>query len=181
MNVEIVARNYPVDERLRLHIEEKLGKVVKFLDDPVEVRVTVEQEKHRHIAELHIAHKRGVLQAQEETSDMLEAVHLVIDKVERQARRQHQKRTDRRRRADRYNGQAWPVEVLERASVVPGSPPRIIKASLLHIKPMTIDEAALQLEASKNEFVVFRDSTSERVNVLYKRKDNNYGLIAPDF
>ncbi len=57
---------------------------------------------------------------------------------------------------------------------------RVIKSSLLQIKPMTIEEAALQLEGSKNDFVVFRDAVNDRVSVLYKRRDDNYGLIAPE-
>jgi putative sigma-54 modulation protein len=73
------------------------------------------------------------------------------------------------------------MEVHERDSVGSGSKPRIVKSTLLTIKPMTVDEAALQLEGSKNDFVVFRDSASERVAVLYKRRDQNYGLIAPEF
>jgi putative sigma-54 modulation protein len=71
------------------------------------------------------------------------------------------------------------MEVLERESVGGGTPPRIIKSSRLEIKPMSLDEAALQLDASKNDFLVFRDAASDRVSVLYKRKDSNYGLIVP--
>ncbi|HXO21761.1 MAG TPA: sigma 54 modulation/S30EA ribosomal C-terminal domain-containing protein, partial [Thermoanaerobaculia bacterium] len=79
------------------------------------------------------------------------------------------------------NGQRWPIEVLDRESVTAGSTPRIVQSSHLQIKPMTIEEAALQLEDSEQGFVVFRDSTSDRLSVLYKRKDDNYGLIAPEF
>ena len=73
------------------------------------------------------------------------------------------------------------VDILERESVEGGGTPRVISSTHLQIKPMTIEEAALLLEESKNEFVVFRDASSDRVAVLYKRKDNNYGLIAPGF
>jgi len=71
------------------------------------------------------------------------------------------------------------VEVLESNSVRGGAP-RIIESTHMSIKPMTIEEAALRLEDSELAFVVFRDSTSDRVNVLYRRKDQNYGLIAPE-
>jgi putative sigma-54 modulation protein len=57
----------------------------------------------------------------------------------------------------------------------------VIRNTRLQIKPMSIEEAALQLDGAKNDFVVFRDATSDRISVLYKRKDDNYGLIAPDF
>jgi putative sigma-54 modulation protein len=183
MNIEYVGRNYELDDRVRRYAESKLAKLEKFLQEPVEVRVTLEVEKHRQIAEVHVAHRHGVLQATEETADMLDAVNLAVDKVEKQARRSRKKHVGKRRRTDRANGQVWPLAVLERESVggAAGGPPRIIKSTRLQIKPMTIDEAALQLETSKNDFVVFWDSTSDRVSVLYKRRDSNYGLIAPEF
>ncbi len=180
MNIDIVTRNYELDERIRKLATDKLQKVAKFLDDPVEVRVILEQVKHRHIADLHLAHRFGVIQANEELDNMYDAVNLAVDKAEKQARRSRKKFKDRRRRADRINGQQWPVEVLERESVDAGNEPRIIKSSVLNIKPMSIEEAALQLENSKNDFVVFRDATSDQVSVLYKRKDSNYGLISPE-
>jgi putative sigma-54 modulation protein len=183
MNIDFVGRNVEIDDRLRSYTQGKLGKVTKFLQDPVEIRVTLEVEKHRNIADLHISHKHGVLQATEETGDLYEAVNQAVDKVEKQARRSKNRAIDRRRRADREttNGQRWPLEVLARESLAAGASPRIIKTTHLPIKPMSIEEAALWLEQGKNDFVVFRDSGSDRVSVLYKRKDNNYGLIAPEF
>lgn len=183
MNIDYVGRNVEIDDRLRSFTGRKLEKVTKFLQDPVEIRVTLETEKHRNIADLHISHKHGVLQATEETADLYESVNQAVDKVEKQARRSKNRAIDRRRRADREttNGQRWPLEVLARESLAAGSVPRIIKTTHLPIKPMSIEEAALWLEQGKNEFVVFRDARNERVSVLYKRKDNNYGLIAPEF
>lgn len=184
MNIEYVGRNVEIDDRVRSFTEGKLGKkVTKFLQEPVEIRVTLEAEKHRNSADLHISHKHGVLQATEETADLYDAINQAVDKVEKQARRSKNKAIDRRRRADREttNGQRWPLEVLARESFAAGSSPRIIKTTHLPIKPMSIEEAVLWLENGKNEFVVFRDSTSDRVSVLYKRKDEDYGLIAPEF
>lgn len=182
MNIEYVGRNYQVDDQVRGFTEDKLQKVTKFLDEPVEVRITLETEKHRQIADLHISHRHGVLQATEENNDMYDALNLVVDKVEKQARRSKSKFIDKRRRADRVSqdGQRWPVNVLEAGSLAAGSEPRVIKSSHLRIKPMSIEEAALELEGSKNDFVVFRESATARINVLYRRKDSNYGLITPE-
>ncbi len=183
MNIEYVGRNFEVDDNVRKFTEGKLAKkVTKFVGDPVEIRVILETEKHRNIADLHVAHKHGVLQATEETGDMYEAINMAVDKVEKQARRSKKKSIDKRRRADRVttDGHRWPVDVLARESLGAQAGPTIIKSGHLPIKPMSIEEAALWLENGKNEFVVFRDSTSNRLNVLYKRKDNNYGLIAPE-
>ena len=183
MKLEYTGRNYHVDDRVRAYTEDKLGKLDKFLQEPVEIRVTLETEKHRQIADVHIHHRLGVLQATEENDDMYDAINLAVDKVEKQARRSTRKMIDKRRRADRVNGQAaaWPLAVVERASVGAGGTPRVIRNTRLQIKPMSIEEAALQLDNARNDFVVFRDAASDRVSVLYKRRDNNYGLISPEF
>ena len=180
MNIEIVGRNVHVEDHLRELVEQKLGKLEKFLDEPVEARVTLSAEKHnRHAVDVHVAHRHGMLQAHQASEGTFQdAVNLVADTLEEQARRSHQKHVDKRRRADR--GHHWPVEVLEQGSVGGGGAPRIIETSHLPIKPMTLDEAALELDVAENGFVVFRDASNDRLSVLYKRKDRHYGLIAPE-
>jgi len=180
MNIEFVARSVQLNDRIRKYSTDKLHKLDKFLDEPIEIRMTLTQEKHRCHAELRVAHRFGLIQSTEETDDVLDAINLAVDKAEKQARRSRQKFKDKRRKADRNNGNQWPLEILEGASLGQGTAPTIIKSSVLSIKPMSLDEAALQLEGSKNDFVVFRDAKSDQVNVLYKRKDNNYGLISPE-
>ena len=183
MKIEFTGRHYHVGDRARQFIEGKMEKLQKFLDEPVEAHVILEVEKRRQIAEFHVSHRHGVLQATEEAEHMREAINAGVEKIEKQARRSHKKFIDRRRRAPRHDdsGHHWPLDVLEAASVSDGNEPRVIKTSRLAIKPMTIDEAALELNESKNEFFVFRDSGTDRVSVLYRRKDQNFGLIAPDF
>src|SRR5687767_9568502 len=115
MNIEFAARNYQLDETTRKTTAERLHKVAKFLEEPVEVHVVLEVEKHRHLAELRVAHKHGLIQAAEETpATMREAIQLVVDKVEKQARRARKRFMDRRRRADRQveNGGHWPARVV---------------------------------------------------------------------
>jgi putative sigma-54 modulation protein len=181
MTIEFVGRHYDIDERTREFTADRLDKVVRFLEEPVEIRVTLSEEKYRHIADLHVHHKLGVLQATEEAAAMWDAVQSAVDKVEKQARRSRKKLTGRKRRAAKNGGPAvaWPMDVLERDSVGAGNAPRIVKSSNLEIKPMSLEEAALQLDSSKNDFLVFRDAASDRVSVLYKRRDANYGLIVP--
>jgi putative sigma-54 modulation protein len=182
MKIETIGRNVPVDDRLRGFVEQKLRKIAKFVEEPVEARVTLSLEKHLHVAEFHVAHRLGLLQATEESDgNLLDAVNLGVDKLVGQARRAHQKLVGKKRRADKQQGTLrWPVEILDSGSVRDGGAPRIIESTHMPIKPMTIEEAALQLEVSEDGFVVFRDSASDRVNVLYRRKDQNYGLIVPE-
>jgi putative sigma-54 modulation protein len=178
MKTEIIGRNVQIDDRLRKAVEQKLRKLEKFLDEPVETRVTLTAERHRHVAELHVTHRLGVLQGTEESDgNLLDAVQRAATKVEEQARRSHGKLVDKRRRGGSHR---WPVEILDQQSVDGGGAPRVIETSHLAIKPMTIEEAALELDGAEHGFVVFRDAASDRLNVLYKRKDRNYGLIAPE-
>jgi putative sigma-54 modulation protein len=181
MKTEIIGRNIQVDDRLREYVEQKLHKLEKFLEEPAEARVTLVAEKHTHVAELHVTHRLGVLQATEQTDGSFnDAVLRVVDRVEEQARRAHQKAVDKRRRAGHDGGHRWPVEILEQGSVGTGFSPRVIETTHLAIKPMTIEEAAIELDVSEDGFVVFRDSSNDRLSVLYKRKDQHYGLIAPE-
>jgi putative sigma-54 modulation protein len=183
MKTEIIGRNVQVDDRLRELVEQKLQKLEKFLEEPMEMRVTLIAEKHTQVAELHVSHRLGVLQGTEETEgNFRDAVHRVIDRVEEQARRAHQKVVDKRRRGDRDRDgyHRWPVEILHQESVGAGIVPRVIETSHMPIKPMTIEEAAIELDVAEHGFVVFRDSSSDRLSVLYKRKDQHYGLIAPE-
>jgi putative sigma-54 modulation protein len=102
MNVEYVGRHVRMNDAIREFAERKLRKVSKFLEEPIEVRITLEEEKHREIVEVHIAHRFGTLQAREQTdSTLLDALNLAIDKLETQAQRARQKFMDRRRRGGR--------------------------------------------------------------------------------
>ncbi len=182
MKIEFTGRHYHVGDRAKKFTEGKLAKLGKFLEEPVEVKVILEIKKRRQIAEFHVSHRHGVLQATKKSEHMREAINAGIEKIEKQARRARKKFMDRRRRAQRQDdNHHWPLEVLDAASISGGNLPRIIKTGRLPIKPMTIDEAALELDQSKNEFFVFRDSGTDRVSVIYRRKDANFGLIAPGF
>ncbi len=182
MKIEFTGRHYHPSDRIKDYTEGKLAKLDKFLEEPVDVHVILEIEKRRQIAEFHVSYRHGVLQATEEAEHIREAINAGIDKIEKQARRSRNKFLDKRRRVQRRDdNRHWPVEVLDGTTVSSGERPQIIKTSRLSIKPMTIEEAAIELEQSKNEFFVFLDSGTERVSVIYRRKDSNYGLIAPEF
>lgn len=182
MNIELTGRHINLDDEIKTFAEKKLHKIEKFLEEPVEMHLILDAEKLRKIAELHITHRFGVLQATEEAEDLHDAIHAVVETATKQARRARKKFIDQRRRADRVVEEEshWPVEVLDRETFGGEDRPRVIKTHRLPIKPMTLEEASQALETSKNEFFVFLDASTERVNVLYRRKDENFGLIAPE-
>jgi putative sigma-54 modulation protein len=113
---------------------------------------------------------------------MFDAINSVVDKVEKQARRAHKKFLDKRRRAQHDAGGVahWPMEVLAADSLADSGGPRVVKTVRLPIETMTLEQASLALEDAKNEFFVFLNSKSQQVNVLYRRQDENFGLIVPE-
>jgi putative sigma-54 modulation protein len=184
MQIELVGRRVDLDERLRRDVEGRIGRAQRYLTRPTEARLVVETsagDKRLFAVDLHVHHAGGPLHARAESPDLRTAVAEVASAIETQAKRDRERRVGGRRRGQRRLAAAkpWPVDIVARDSVRAGKP-RIVRSSRLEIKPMTIDEAAERLESSRNEFVVFVDSESERVSVLYKRKDANYGLIAPE-
>jgi putative sigma-54 modulation protein len=117
MNIEYVGRNVAIDDALRRYAESKLTKVTKHLEEPVEVRLTLDLERHRHLADLHVGHRHGVLQATEETAvEWRDAINAVVDKIAKQARRGRKKASARRRRA------ATDAAVTAEPAAVPGAP-----------------------------------------------------------
>ena len=182
MNIEFVGRHLQVEEKTRMLAAEKLERLAKFLTEPIEAHVVLEATKLRHSAEVQVRSAGREFLSKEEAVDLHDALALAADKVLEQAKRARKREVEAPRRRDRVHSSAqqWPVEVLTRESVRQGESPIVVKSSQLQILSMTINEAALKLESSRSEFVVFRDLENERVSVIYKRHDDDYGLIVPE-
>jgi len=180
MTVEISGRNYEVNDRIRSFITSKLDKVTKYFEDIIEVRCVLNVEKYRNICEIMIIGKNYDTKATQEAETMEEAINSTVDHLKRQAQRERRKIRDHHRRKKTVDN--WTVSVLEPSLLrETDSRPRIIKTSALPIRRMSIEQAAMTLDDSRNEFIVFRDLDTERVTVIYRRKDNNFGMIAPEF
>lgn len=195
MATEITGRNYEVTPKIRELVEKKLGKITeKLFQDVIEIRCVLQVEKHRNICEILVVGKEhDVKTVQESDETMQDAVNAAFDHLKRQAQKNRKKIRDHHRRDGNNNKVSaavteWAVQVLEPSQLRETAPegggtaaPRIIKTNNLPIRLMSIEDAALRLDESQNEFIVFRDSDTDRVSVIYKRKDNNLGLIAPEF
>jgi putative sigma-54 modulation protein len=191
MATTITGRHYEVTDDIRGLITRKLEKIVdKLFDDVIEVRVVLQVQKYRNICEILIHGKEHDVKAvQDSDESMKDAINRALDHVKRQAQKNRSTIRDHHRKDGVLNkeiaGQVtqWSVQVLEPGKLRKPGPkglPRIIKTNQLAILPMTIEDAAESLDASKNEFIVFRDLDNERISVMYKRRDNNIGLIAPE-
>lgn len=187
MATEISGRNYEIPPDIRAMIEKKLAKIEERLfEDVIDVRVVLQVEKYRNICEIFInGRTHDVKTVQESDESMQDAINSAIDHLKRQAQKNRRKVRDHHRRdASKPAISEWAVQVLEPAQLreeTEQRAPRIVKTNSIPIRPMSIEEAALRLDDSKNEFIVFRDIDTDRVSVIYKRRDNNLGLIAPEF
>ncbi len=179
MMVQITARHIEVPASLKSYIERRVAKLDKFIDGITDVHVTLTTEKFRQIAELNV-HSRGntYMSATEVTEDLKSSVTLAIEKIESQAKKHRAKRIDKKRRRSTKADGAGTFEVL-----VPDTQrqrtPEVIESGRFVVKPMAIEEAVMQLEEEKAEFLVFRNEHG-RTNVLYRRPDGNFGLIDPE-
>ena len=175
MQVAYTGRNIEVTPALRDFTEAHLKKIRKILGESIHVHMTLTVQKHRHIAEIHLHSRSLDINGLEETNDMYASINAVLDKAERQALKHKGKKITRKRHP-----------ASRPASIPPSSPnrpqpgvPRVIKSTAFAAKPMTVEEAVQEVNGSNGNFLVFRNAESEKVSVVYKRKDGNFGLIEP--
>jgi len=170
----------PVED-IKNYIEEKLARVKKYINKPIEANVVLSVEKHRNTAEISILANRLVINGKEETGSMHSSIDLVMDKIERQLRKYKERLKKRKTINSSLKNLSGRINILNADTLEDEGEPAVIKTENLSIKPMFVEEAAMQLDLSNNDFLVFTNASSEKINVLYRRKDGNYGLIEPEY
>jgi putative sigma-54 modulation protein len=177
MEFEYTGRHVEVTPSIRAHVEDHFRKLEHiFNGSPVRAHVIIEVEKNRQTGEVVVHWRDHTLTASDTGPDMYLALTHAITKIEKQALKIKKKNIDRKQGAASASSIAPNPDGHLEASPRPA---RIIPARRYTVKPMTAEEAALQLSSEPDQFVVFRDADTQRVGVLYKRKDGNYGLIEP--
>ncbi len=186
MELIVKSRNGKVSERQQTYIKEKLGKLERYLDPINKVTVEVAEEQRRnegniYRAQVTLVGEHGILlRAEQRAGDLYAVIDVVSDNLQRQIQRYKDKHW-RRGKLRRQGG-----EIVEVAPEINGAPadedqrPRIVRTKEFQVKPMFSDEAVEQMELLGHNFFVFRDAETDRINVLYRREDGNYGLIVPD-
>ncbi|RLE40004.1 ribosome-associated translation inhibitor RaiA [Candidatus Acetothermia bacterium] len=172
MKVKIVERHTGSSEALRSYVIEKTSGLERYFDGIVSIDVVLTVEKERQIADMH-AHlvNRKVITAREESSDMYASIDAAIDKLKRQLVKYKDQLTSVK---DRGKKEALPEEAVGKVNHR-----EIIRTDTYFQKPMTPEEAALQLDAIDKGFLVFINAETDAVNIIYHRRDGNYGLIEP--
>ena len=179
MRINVTFRHMESSEPVRSYVEEKLMRVKKYIDEPVDAQVALSVEKKiRHKIEVTLTAKGITIKAADQTEDMYAAIDGVVDKLESQLKRYKDKI---KRHKPLTGGERQVAKTVYAAqSIDEGHPePIIIKTDTFNVKPMSVEEAVMQMDLLDKEFLVFTDANSSGIHVVYRRRDGNYGLIAP--
>lgn len=177
MTFEYTGRHVEVSPAIRTHVEEQFKKLEHLFDGSgAHTHVILAVEKNRHTGEILVHWRDHTLNAKDTNGDMYMALSRAIGKIEKQAIKLKKKIIDRKHSSTKASITASNSEGQLKAAPLPV---RIINARRYNVKPMTAEEAALELSDKTDSFVVFRDADTSRVGVLYKRQDGNFGLIEP--
>jgi putative sigma-54 modulation protein len=167
VDVIVRGKNVDVTDALRSHVAKKIGKLARFVGEPdVVAEAVLTVEKDRQIVEVTVPLEGRLLRGEESTDDMYASADLVIDKLERQLEKVkgHLRPRHGRGSGEEKNG---------------GAPASVVRHKTFSAKPMSLDEARLQMEMLGHSFFAFANSDTEQINVLYRRRDGNLGLLEP--
>jgi putative sigma-54 modulation protein len=179
MRIMVRGKNIEVTDALRDYVTKRLGKLEKYFELD-EAQVTLFVERENHVVEVTIPINGMILRGEEETNDMYSSIDLVVDKLEKQLEKYKTKLLDRRPKNQQVPGKAMPADLTSPAAEAEEGP-RIVRTKRFTVKPMAVDEAVMQMNLLGHSFFVFTNAETEDVNVVYRRKDGNYGLIDPYF
>lgn len=178
MQINVKGKNVDVTPALRAHAEKKASKFEKFFAKrPLEAQVTLSIERGFHICDITLLVEGLLLRGEERSGDMYVSIDSACEKVERQIQKyktriNHKLRQDGNtivdEPADDAHGNHEEIE------------PRIVRTKRFNLKPMSVDEAAMQMDLLGHDFYVFTNSETESLGVVYRRKDGSYGLIEPE-
>ena len=179
MQIAVTFRHMESSDALRDYVEEKLARVKKYIDEPIDAQVVLSvQKKIHHRAEVTMVAKGLTMKSEEDKEDMYAAIDLMVDKIERQLKRYKEKLKSHKGSPVGQKQSPEAPEVAVEPDDADGSP-EIIRDHSRFIKPMSVEEAVMQMDLLGKEFLVFTEDNSEQMNVVYRRKDGNYGLIVP--
>lgn len=179
MQVNITFRNMFATDALRNHVQDKLTRVVdKYLDKVTEAHVTLSLERYLHHADINLHAGQFHVRGKEKCEDMYASIDMAVDKIERQLKKYKERLREHR---PAHIGSKGPVrvryEILE-AKGIEGVQPEVVRSNEFLAKPMSVEEALMQMDLMNNDFLVFtRPENPAEMSVVYRRKDGNFGLI----
>jgi putative sigma-54 modulation protein len=181
MSLDITGRHIEVTDPLRKFATDRFERLRGIADEVLETHFILTVEKHqRHICEVNIRTRHDFYHSEEVSTDMYTSIAAVLDKVEKQILKDKGRLNTRKRRNGNNASIVTTTSVIEIEEALGDKLPRIIRSNEVAAKPMSVDDAAIAIGDSTRDFLVFRNSDTERLNVVYKRKDGNIGWIEPE-
>ncbi len=178
MQVHITFRNLEASDALKNYVQSKVEHVVsKYLDKVTEAKATLSLERYLHHADITIHSGHFYIRGKERCEDMYASIDLAVDKIERQLKRYKEKLKSHKPAHVSAEG---PVRIryeVFAANPEGGEPAQVIRTEEFLAKPMSVEEAVMQMDLMNNDFLVFTNNRSNAINVVYRRRDGNYGLI----
>ena len=175
MQTSVTFKNFDPSENLKSYVGDKLDRFDKYLYNPAEANVVLSVEKFRHMAEINIIGDKLNIYGKEVTMDMYSAIDMVLDKIEKQIKKNKQKVRKHRNSA---KARAKDIIAEDRLHLDEESTAKV-RVRGIEYKPMDVEEAIMQMDLVSNNFLVFTNARTDQVNVLYRRRDGDYGLIQP--
>jgi putative sigma-54 modulation protein len=173
MNVHYTARKTALTPEIRAYCEKRLARLKDLVDAVLDVNVILNIQRTRNKAEIHVRAKGVGYVVIEEAQDMMDSLNRAFDTLETRIRKDRAKWREKKRRGGRERKALAPVVA------VPEPENRVIRASFFSLKPMSLEEAIIQLDAKAKEVFLFRREGSQEWAAVYRRKDGQYGLIEP--
>lgn len=175
MNIKVTGKNIEITDAIREYVESKADRLEKFENANTELNVVCSIEREEQIVELQLSHNGDFVKIEERNNDLYASIDLALDRLERQMRKDKEKKADKNKEASLKD------KFLNMISNVTGKDEgEVTKTKCYEIKPLALEDAKLKLSSSDDMFLTFIDADSKEVHVLYKRGDSTFGLVIPE-
>jgi putative sigma-54 modulation protein len=174
MNVRYTARQASLTPEIKTYCEKRLTRLKNLVEDDLDVNVILVVQRGRNKAEINVRAKGGGIVVVEETLDMMESLNRAFDTLEKRVHKERDKWREKKRRGGRER------KVLAPVVEAPEPEKKIVRANFFSLKPMSLEEALVQLDAKNKEVFLFRREGTREWSAVYRRKDGHYGLVEPE-
>ncbi len=175
MRISLTFRNTEGENWQKEYVDERLNKIKKYIDRPMDVHAILSVEKFRNVVEVNMIADGLNINAKEEAKDMRLAIDNAIDKIERQLKKHKEKIRGHKTNMTRAEGIT--ADSGEMGESEEEQETKLVETRKVVLKPMSLDDAVMEMDVSKQRFIIYRDSSSENVSLIYRRDDGNYTLI----
>lgn len=175
MKISLTFRNTEGENWQKEYVDERLNKIKKYVDRPVDVHVILSVDKFRNVAEVNMIADGLNINAREEAKDMHLAIDDAVEKIEKQLKKHKEKIRVHKTNLTRAEGITAISDDLEETEEEHET--KLVETRKVVLKPMSLDDAVMEMDVSRQRFIIYRDSSSENVSLIYRRDDGHYALI----